>query len=344
MTEPANVLVETSTLPLLVRLGFNPLDVLRHAGLPLEMLSQPTAHLTVSQFRALWVALETLAPDPTFPIHLGRHSVSGGFHAIAFAGLCASNLKAAMARVRDYKRLIAPESLELQEDQGEFTVVWRWDDAVARMPASQQMMSAVFITELARVGTRSMVTPVRVVLSAPAPQGVYDEYFGVAPELGQQLSVCFRDADATKPFLTVNDSMWAIFEPGLQQRMSRLGVRAPAAVRVRELLLECLPAGVAGIATVAERMGLSRRTLQRELAGEGLVYQQVLRQVRGELSEHYLCNTELSYGEIALLVGYDETSSFFRAFKRWTGKTPDKVRRAKAAARVPNGTERAREP
>ena len=36
---------------------------------------------------------------------------------------------------------------------------------------------------------------------------------------------------------------------------------------------------------------------------------------------NYLESKELSIDEIAYLVGYTETSSFYRAFKKWTGKT-----------------------
>lgn len=99
-------------------------------------------------------------------------------------------------------------------------------------------------------------------------------------------------------------------------------------MRVREHLFECLPAGEASADTVAERMGLSRRTLQRRLADEGQVFKDIVQEVREELSRHYLHNTELSYGEIAFLVGYDDTSSFFRAFNRWTGTTPEGMRRS----------------
>lgn len=326
MTEPANIIIDTSMLPLFAQLGFDPMDVMRHAGLPPELLTQPNVHLTLAQYRALWVALETLAADPTFVIELGKLTVSGSFHAISFAALCASDLRTAAERVRDYKRLIAPETLELRDDDGEFTVVWKWDDPDANMPVSEEAMAAVFMTELARVGSRAQIVPTRVIVSEPLSHPGFAEYFGVVPEEGSSVQLSFRGEDAALPFLTVNEAMWEIFEPEIQQRLSRLGARAPAAVRVREHLLECLPAGEASADNIAERMGLSRRTLQRRLADEDCVFRDIVQEVREELSQHYLRNTELSYGEIAFLVGYDDASSFFRAFSRWTGTTPERMR------------------
>lgn len=326
MPEQTPVQVDTSRLGLLVQLGFNPGDVMRRASLPLELLAQPTARISVSQFTALWVALEALAPVPTFPIAMGKASLSGSFHGIAFAALCSSNLRIAVSRVRDYKRLVAPERFELHDGPEAFEVVVRWNDPDAERLFALNAMSAVFLVELARTGLRAHVLPSEVVLPASAPHAAFREFFGVEPIVGPHTRVRFRNEDADRPFLTVSDSMWAVFEPSLRQRLAKLGASSSLSTRVRDHLLECLPAGEASAAAVAKRLGVSRRTLQRQLAQEGAAFNDVVREVREQLAMHYLTRTTVSYPEIALLVGYDEPSSFFRAFKRWTGSTPEVVR------------------
>ena len=54
--------------------------------------------------------------------------------------------------------------------------------------------------------------------------------------------------------------------------------------------------------------------------------QHILDTTREELARHYLARPELSAPDITFLLGYQETSSFYRAFQKWTGETPERVR------------------
>lgn len=65
---------------------------------------------------------------------------------------------------------------------------------------------------------------------------------------------------------------------------------------------------------------------QRRLAEEGTSYQGVLDRTRERLARHYLTTTALADTEIAFLIGYDELTSFRRAFRSWIGRTPGEVR------------------
>ena len=58
----------------------------------------------------------------------------------------------------------------------------------------------------------------------------------------------------------------------------------------------------------------------------GTTFQAILNETRESLALHYLANPSLSANEIAYLLGYEEPSSFYRAFQAWTGETPQAVR------------------
>ncbi|MBK8937957.1 MAG: helix-turn-helix transcriptional regulator [Polyangiaceae bacterium] len=88
--------------------------------------------------------------------------------------------------------------------------------------------------------------------------------------------------------------------------------------------------GLADIATLARRLGVSPRTLQRKLEAEGVAYSELLDQARRELACAYLADPALSVEEIAALTGYSEASAFSRAFRRWTGASPLRYRRGRA--------------
>lgn len=101
------------------------------------------------------------------------------------------------------------------------------------------------------------------------------------------------------------------------------------AKRVRAALLEGLPSGLATMEDVARKLALSKRTLQRRIEAEGTSYQQILKETRQALAQHYLENTALPAAEISFLLGFDEPNSFYRAFRTWTGRTPESVRHAR---------------
>jgi AraC-like DNA-binding protein len=73
-------------------------------------------------------------------------------------------------------------------------------------------------------------------------------------------------------------------------------------------------------------LGLGERTLQRRLGEERTSFRALLDRVREDLARSYLSSPDMSITEIALLLGYAETSTFHRAFVKWTGEPPGAFR------------------
>mgnify|MGYP001946743321 CR=1 FL=1 len=69
-------------------------------------------------------------------------------------------------------------------------------------------------------------------------------------------------------------------------------------------------------------MYVSGRTLQRRLAEEGTSFRTLLLEVRRELAERYISDPHMPLAEISYMLGFADSSSFSRAFKRWTGEPP----------------------
>lgn len=83
----------------------------------------------------------------------------------------------------------------------------------------------------------------------------------------------------------------------------------------------------ASLASLAKQIGLSRRTLQRELADRDLTFRDVRDRYRARLSRTLLGASDEQIGMIAEQVGYSDPSSFHRACLRWTGRSPQAFRR-----------------
>ena len=318
--------------PLLKDFSLRPDQILRRAGLPEDMLSRGERSLTTNEWFRFWRALETEAADTMFPLRIVEVIAAESFDPPLFAALCSANLMQAVQRLAKYKQLVAPMSLEVDVGPStKLTVSPRWLSIPADVPYSLKVAEIAFFLRLTRLGTREPIKALRVVLPRLPPNAYvrrFEKFFGAPVTPGESPSVTFSAEDALRPFLTVNESMWRVFEPDLRRRLSELDATAATAERVRAVLLELLPSNAATIENAAERLGMSKRTLQRRLEDEGENFRALVNATRERLARHYLGNTKMSSGEIAFLLGFEDPNSFYRAFQEWTWQTPDSARHA----------------
>lgn len=99
-------------------------------------------------------------------------------------------------------------------------------------------------------------------------------------------------------------------------------VLASARRHLRELLYETCPRRQ----QVAERLGVSERTLDRRLSEAGVSWQVLLDGTRQQLAREYLADPSLRIAEISRRLGFSDARSFQRRFKNWTGMTPSSFR------------------
>lgn len=316
---------------LLAQLGVNATNVLRRAALPDDLLSQPNTRLDTQAYFRFWEALEAETASHATPLPLRLYAALRPevFSPPLFAALCSPDLVTALERLAQHKALVAPQRLLLDRDATTLKATLVWHDQTQPPPPSLVVSELLFLTTLARMGTHDTIRPLAV--TAPQPPtdatGAYAALLGVSIRRADACAITFRVDDALKPFLSSNEAMWRVFEPELRRRMAALDASATTAERLRAALLESLPAGSVDIATVARRLALSGRTLQRRLEEEGTSYGGVLKDTREALALHYLQRTTIPNSEIAFLLGFHEPNSFFRAFAEWTGRTPEAVRR-----------------
>lgn len=309
-------------------LGIRPKSALAAAGLDEELLYREPALVRPTAFFRLWEVVIEQAGHSTFPLQLAEALTSEVFNPPFFAVLCASNLQMGLERLAAYKKLVAPVRLQLQATEATMEIEICWEDPTLEPPPTLMAFELAFIVRLARMGTRTRIVPRAVDLRAPVhPESAYRDWLGVTPRAASRDGLSFSLEDAHHPFLTSSDALWSIFEPALRRRMTAIESGLPIDERVRASLLEAIPAGEISIDAVAPRLRLSTRSLQRSLSERGTSFSTLLREVREQLAHHYVARTKLPYIEIAFLLGYKRSNSFFRAFHDWTGKTPDQVRR-----------------
>lgn len=92
-------------------------------------------------------------------------------------------------------------------------------------------------------------------------------------------------------------------------------------LRLRRLLTRCYGA-FPSVEDAASELGMSSRTLRRRLAEEGTSYMHELDTVREQFAREYFDRGGQSVTEIAMTLGFSDSSAFAKAFRRWTGLSP----------------------
>lgn len=142
-----------------------------------------------------------------------------------------------------------------------------------------------------------------------------------------EFALLFDSSILDLPILTANNQLLGIVEK-LINEIKECEQGLHLSVTIRKYLLQCLPTIDVDIKTVARKLNLGERTLQRRLRNENTSFREILNNVRIELSERYI-KENVSFVEIAFLLGFDSQSAFNKFFQKHFKEQPSIFKRQK---------------
>lgn len=188
----------------------------------------------------------------------------------------------------------------------------------------------------ALLGRPLALGPVRLRRARPADPGPWFAALGEV-EFGALVDEVMLPAETLALALPdANRGMHDIFARVAAEQLARLPADLSLGSRVRALIGARLTCGVPDLKELADALGLTPRTLQRRLRDEGETVQGLALEVRRARAGELLA-TAMPLAEVSQRLGYAEPSVFFRAFRRWTGETPEGYRRRLAVAPPTSG-------
>jgi AraC-like DNA-binding protein len=164
-----------------------------------------------------------------------------------------------------------------------------------------------------------------VTLSAPPPSGVepYRRFFRSPVFFGAPSSaLCFPARLLDLPVSTVDIPRYVNVCRRLHRAMPATHEPDLLEDALHAWLTQAAPQGQATLEQAAADFGITPRTLQRRLRDQGIGFQSLLATVRMETAQRLLAESRLTVTQIAVQLGFSETSAFTRAFRSHTRLSP----------------------
>jgi AraC-like DNA-binding protein len=211
--------------------------------------------------------------------------------------------------------------------QGE-VAYWGYGIHLPEMQAIQQVYDLVTVMGLNIMLELSGISPGQVRLARRTPNNVgpYRKVFGQMPIFdAEQNALVFSSKLLESPVRMANPqlrmaleksvaSYWAVTQPNTSERVVQI-LRAQSVC------------GTGALSDVASDLGIHSKALNRKLQKEGTSFRDLRNQARFEIACQLLTGTRMNVTDIALALGYAETSDFTRAFHSWSSKPPSTWRK-----------------
>lgn len=307
----------------------DPHRILRRFNIDAQALTDPDAHVSATAMVAMFEYCAGLFDDPLFGLHLARQQVPEVFGCITTLCRAAPDMRTALQVLVDYVPILhSPEAAPELRVKGDVAEL-RWEAAhdLGRNDQANLQAMMLQLRLLERLGYPRF-RPLSVQLAVDvsnAEKSLIEQEVGCRVLGSASINSIGFPADLLDmPVPTANRLVYRLLG-GYLDRV-RQANRATLVERVRDYIRGELPRGTCSLQRCAAKLGMSVRTLQARLELEGRSFKQIIEEVRMQLAKDYLRMPDRSLDEIAEWLGYGDQTSFGRAFKRWTGTTPQKFR------------------
>jgi AraC-like DNA-binding protein len=300
--------------------------LLRAAQIDPEQLELTDFRLLCSEVYRLCELAVDLTADPALGLHWAEKLSGDTFNPISHMLAHSPTLRQAFDALSQCGRLLTDQPSYVMIETEESVIVRCMPPPSASVRARRftaEMLLTSFFRLIRSFSPHVRPRHVRFDYPAPSYSAEYTRVFQGAERFGQSHSELVFDKalmDTVSPHK--DDDVHRALRAIAERRVLQLTDRVPYSLRVRDFLVQQAPAARAEMATVARSLGLSVRSLRRRMDSEGKTFNAVANDAQSIVAKSLLRNTQRTIQEVAYELGFADTSSFHRAFKRWTGTTP----------------------
>ena len=307
-------------------LGIDPVSMLRHVGLDPSCLLTPDLRIPEVSLANLLDASSKTGDSRSLGLLMGESWRLSDFGVLSLLLQHQPTLRQALLEFKNYRHLLS-DSVAVDITEHQQVAVVQCALVTGRTHPGRQPMELAVAALLSlcrhQLGPDWMPRRVHFAHAAPPSTLIHQRVFGPYLEFGSDfdgLVLGKEDLDRHRALSDPSMARYARDFIDLQPRGQAQKV-SHAVHRAVHLLM---PRGRHTIEQVAQHLGVSTRTLQRQLAEENANFQSLVNDVRREQALRLIEGQAHSITEVAQMVGFAETSAFSRWFGQQFGVSPSR--------------------
>jgi AraC-like DNA-binding protein len=313
--------------------GIDVARLLLDAQVARKMVDRPGQQIGFDRVLTLWALARERTGDEGLALTAARLIPFGAYRTLDYLAVTSATAREGLKTAARYFRLVTgAHELVLRPRKDCVAVELRDSMRLDGVPGfyEQYILATLFLRFRFTTGVNWTPREVHLTSERPREAAIYETLFRAPVRFNQsanRLVVDRSTIDATQPY--ADAVLSEILNCHAQRMLKELPPDLGFLDEVRQVVRLEIERGRVGLTGAARQMALSPRALQRGLHSHGTSFRAVLDQVRHQKAISLLEAHMVDANELTFLLRFSEPRAFYRAFRRWTGKTPHEYLRSR---------------
>lgn len=312
----------------LTKMGIDISPLYKQADIPKDCKFEQDLFFDFEQYKTVLDFALRQTNNPEYGLDFGTQPQLGG--TIGMMSASCSNLKEAFIQGTKFLK-IQGDFAELKfEDDNHYpklvyTPVESWSLENPQTAKLEVDAMFSFLNVILDINSNGGLKPYKLNFVCKKPQIIdkYIEVFGIEPKFETECNeMIFNNASLMIPMKAFNPETFMVLNQYLESRLTQLSTSEKLSDKVKRILHSSFKYQFPDIESVAEKLKITARTLQRKLSVEQTTFKDLLQETRFGIAKQLLKQDQFTVSEISYILGYSDIGNFSRSFKKYVGESP----------------------
>jgi len=311
-------------------IGVDTNKLLETVGLERAVAEDPDGEVSFEQMRHFWQTAYQMSADPHLAMRAAKLVKIGDYQCLDYLTVHASTLGQSLENFCRYMLLINTWigwEIDKQTDK----VILRVLPVAGTLPVpTYEFIFTIYTSRIRHLLNNENWVPAAIHAPFPSPANpdIYADFFKCPIQYDAPAGeIIISIDDWNTPLPSADENLMRVLDEHAKLLLAKRPLPDDFVGQVRREIVHGLHGGEVTRDSIASKLNMSPRTLQRRLDEHDLAFADLLDEVRADLAKNKLASGDMSLSEVGFLLGFSDQSAFSRAFKRWTDKTPKEYRK-----------------